>query len=71
MKTLSILIDSNVDFKYKLQEGEELKVTIAESGVTQVDLIIKEDKLSVEEQKSLTLKDIYRMQERANEKSSS
>lgn len=60
MKTLSILIDSNVDFKYKLQEGEELKVTIAESGVTQVDLIIKEDKLSVEEQKSLTLKDIYR-----------
>ena len=60
MKTLSILIDSNVDFKYKLQEGEELKVTITESGVTQVDLIIKEDKLSVEEQKSLTLKDIYR-----------
>ena len=60
MKTLSILIDSNVDFKYKLQEGEELKVTIAESGVTQVDLIIKEDKLSFEEQKSLTLKDIYR-----------
>ena len=60
MKTLSILIESNVDFKYKLQEGEELKVTIAESGVTQVDLIIKEDKLSVEEQKSLTLKDIYR-----------
>ena len=61
MKTLSILIDSNVDFKYKLQEGEELKVTITESGVTQVDLIVKEDKLSVEEQKSLTLKDIYRM----------
>ena len=60
MRTLSILIDSNVDFKYKLQEGEELKVTITESGVTQVDLIIKEDKLSVEEQKSLTLKDIYR-----------
>ena len=60
MKIVSILIDSNVDFKYKLQEGEELKVTIAESGVTQVDLIIKEDKLSVEEQKSLTLKDIYR-----------
>ena len=60
MKTVSILIDSNVDFKYKLQEGEELKVTIAESGVTQVDLIIKEDKLSFEEQKSLTLKDIYR-----------
>lgn len=60
MKTVSILIDSNVDFKYKLQEGEELKVTITESGVTQVDLIIKEDKLSVEEQKSLTLKDIYR-----------
>ena len=60
MKTLSILIDSNVDFKYKLQEGEELKVTITESGVTQVDLIIKEDKLSFEEQKSLTLKDIYR-----------
>ena len=71
MKTLSILIDSNVDFKYKLQEGEELKVTITESGVTQVDLIIKEDKLSFEEQKSLTLKDIYRKQERANEKSSS
>ena len=61
MKTVRIFIDSNVDFKYKLQEGEELKVTIAESGVTQVDLIIKEDKLSVEEQKSLTLKDIYRM----------
>lgn len=61
MKEVSILIDSNVDFKYKLQKGEELKVTIAESGVTQVDLIIKEDKLSVEEQKSLTLKDIYRM----------
>ena len=61
MKTLSILIDSNVDFKYKLQEGEELKVTITESGVTQVDLLVKEDKLSVEEQKSLTLKDIYRM----------
>ena len=60
MKIVSILIDSNVDFKYKLQEGEELKVTITESGVTQVDLIIKEDKLSVEEQKSLTLKDIYR-----------
>ena len=60
MKTLSILIDSNVDFKYKLQEGEELKVTITESGVTQVDLLVKEDKLSVEEQKSLTLKDIYR-----------
>ena len=60
MKTLSILIDSNVDFKYKLQEGEELKVTIAESGVTQVDLLVKEDKLSFEEQKSLTLKDIYR-----------
>ena len=60
MKILSILIDSNVDFKYKLQEGEELKVTIAESGVTQVDLLVKEDKLSFEEQKSLTLKDIYR-----------
>ena len=60
MKTLSILIDSNVDFKYKLQEGEELKVTITESGVTQVDLLVKEDKLSFEEQKSLTLKDIYR-----------
>ena len=60
MKTVRIFIDSNVDFKYKLQEGEELKVTIAESGVTQVDLIIKEDKLSFEEQKSLTLKDIYR-----------
>ena len=61
MKTVRIFIDSNVDFKYKLQEGEELKVTIAESGVTQVDLIVKEDKLSFEEQKSLTLKDIYRM----------
>ena len=60
MKTLSILIDSNVDFKYKLQEGEELKVTITESGVTQVDLLVKEDKLSFEEQKSLILKDIYR-----------
>lgn len=64
MKTLSILIDSNVDFKYKLQEGEELKVTITESGVTQVDLIVKEDKLSFEGQKSLTLKDIYRKYER-------
>ena len=61
MKTVRIFIDSNVDFKYKLQEGEELKVTITESGVTQVDLIVKEDKLSFEEQKSLTLKDIYRM----------
>ena len=60
MKEVSILIDSNVDFKYKLQKGEELKVTITESGVTQVDLIVKEDKLSFEEQKSLTLKDIYR-----------
>ena len=60
MKTLSILLDSNVDFKYKLQEGEELKVTITESGVTQVDLLVKEDKLSFEEQKSLILKDIYR-----------